>query len=375
MGAPTLSDEEWLRTRAALEAADWNITKAAEALGEKRKTISARVASARRRGLLGDMTGAYIVKGESTLRDGDGNVKLVWEKTELDKTQLARIAREVIAGLTADLPVYAEKTPAPKAVDHDLCVTLAIGDAHMGLYSWAPETGNDFDCDIAKRDLMAAADRLIEASPSAEECLVLQLGDFFHMDSQANTTAKGTRVDVDTRFAAVVRNGIATMRYVIDQALKKYKKVRVRNVAGNHDPHAVLVLQEALIGFYHAEPRVIIEDSPRAFWTHRFGQVLIGVAHGHAAKPEKMPGLLAVDAQKDWGECRHRYVHHGHFHSKRMFEDLGVIVEGHRCLAGKDAWHSEMGYRSGREMQSIVYHRDFGEIERHVAGIRMIRSA
>jgi hypothetical protein len=84
--------------------------------------------------------------------------------------------------------------------------------------------------------------------------------------------------------------------------------------------------------------------------------------------------MLAVDAQKDWSDCDYRFVWHGHIHSKRVFEDMGVIVESFRTLAGKDAWHAEQGYRPGREMQAIVLHKKFGEIERHTAGLKRIRT-
>jgi len=171
-----------------------------------------------------------------------------------------------------------------------------------------------------------------------------------------------------------IRAGITTMRYVIDRALEKHNQVRVRNVAGNHDPHASVTLTEALIGYYSKEPRVTIEDSPRAFFTYRFGLNLVGITHGHTGKPERLPGILAVDAQKDWGECEFKYVWHGHIHNKKVFEDMGVIVESFRTLAAKDAWHAEMGYRPGREMQAIVLHKEFGEIERHTAGLKRVRT-
>ena len=149
--------------------------------------------------------------------------------------------------------------------------------------------------------------------------------------------------------------------------------MRVRNVAGNHDPTAVLTLTEALRGYYHENDRVIIEDSLKALFTHRFGSNLIGITHGHQPKPEKLAGCLAVDAGKDWGECEHKFIWHGHIHHKRVIEDLTCIVESFRTLAGKDKWHADSGYRSGREMQAIILHRDWGEIERHTAGIGMIR--
>jgi hypothetical protein len=316
----------------------------------------------------------HRLKGVSALVGASGHVIQQWLKTDLDRLRQEEITRETIAALVADI-TRADPTTPPENISDDLCVAYCIGDAHLGLYSWGEETGANFDLDIAKRDLMLAVDRLIAAVPPSGECLVVQLGDFYHMDDSRNVTPKsGNRLDVDSRFAKVIRVGITLMRYTIDRALERHGKVRVRNVAGNHDPHANITLTEALKGYYLNEPRVIIEDSPRPFWVYRFGSCLVGITHGDGVKTEDMPGVLAVDAQADWGQCEFRYCWHGHIHSKKVIEKLGVIVESFRTLAGKDAWHTEQGYRPGREMQAIVLHKKFGEIERHTAGLRRIRS-
>jgi hypothetical protein len=370
-----LKPEEWQRTEQALRDNNWNITYAAKALGESREVISKRVQRARKTGLFSKPETPYIVKGESTLYDGDGVEKLKWVKTEIDKAKLEALAREVIFSLTSDIEP-AKKTAAPKTTDKDLCVAYIIGDAHTGLYAWADEVGDDFDTVIAKRDLYGAADRLIASTPDAEECIIVQLGDFFHADSQSNATPKSNnRLDVDTRFAQVVRVGIQIMRYMIDKALTKHKYVRVRNVAGNHDPNASILLTEALRGYYIDDPRVIIEDSPAPFWHFRHGNCLVGITHGHGGKPDQYAGQLAVEAREHWGACEFRYVWHGHFHHRRMIEALGTIIECFRTLAARDAWHAENGYLAGREMQAITLHREFGEIERHTASLKQIREA
>lgn len=363
-GTPPPSADEHKRRQSALDANDGNVSRAAKQLGMSRQTLQS---------WKNDRAGLKV-KGTSTLYGTDGEPILEWVKTGVDAERQEAIMRETIAALVAEIkPV--NRRDSPKVKNSDLCVAYCIGDAHIGLYSWGAETGSDFDLSIASKDLMAAVERLVSAAPVSNEALVVQLGDFYHMDDSTNMTPRsGNRLDVDSRFPKVIRAGITTMRYMIDRALEKHNTVRVRNVAGNHDPHASVTLTEALIGYYSKEPRVTIEDSPRAFFTYRFGSNLVGITHGHTGKPERLPGILAVDAQKDWGECEFKYVWHGHIHTKKVFEDMGVIVESFRTLAAKDAWHAEQGYRPGREMQAIVLHKEFGEIERHTAGLKRIRS-
>ena len=38
----------------------------------------------------------------------------------------------------------------------------------------------------------------------------------------------------------------------------------------------------------------------------------------------------------------------------------------------KDAHEAGSGYRAGRDMQAILYHKEFGEIERHVCSAAML---
>ena len=48
---------------------------------------------------------------------------------------------------------------------------------------------------------------------------------------------------------------------------------------------------------------------------------------------------------------------------------------GGSVRAGKDAWHFGSGYRAGRDMSCIIHHKDFGEIGRNTASLKLVRSA
>jgi hypothetical protein len=49
-----------------------------------------------------------------------------------------------------------------------------------------------------------------------------------------------------------------------------------------------------------------------------------------------------------------------------------VLWETFRVLSPNDAWATAAGYRSGRDMQCIVYHADHGEISRCRFDISML---
>jgi hypothetical protein len=321
-----------------------------------------------------EITPGHGLKGVSTLYDKDGKVSKQWVKTSVDSDVMEVKVREMYSAMADKLPKAKPVKLNKGELKPSLLTNYIIGDAHLGMYAWAEETGEDFDLDIAERDLCAAMDNLVYRAPKSEEALIIQLGDFLHIDDRTGQTPASKNVqDFDSRLLKILRVAVRTMRYLINQALKKHAIVRVRNVAGNHDPHSSMSLILALIGHYDNEPRVIIEDSPKVFWTNVFGNNLVGITHGDTIKHAKMRNVLAVEAKDNWHRP-FKYCWHGHIHHKSVSEDMGVVTESFRTLAGRDAWHASMGYHSGQEMSCIVLDAVYGEIERYTCGINLARS-
>jgi hypothetical protein len=330
----------------------------------------------------------YHVKGVSTYYGAKRNGREVvlgedgapvmeprgqWVKTQRDAEQKYAALVEAVQGIAEPFRGAADPVTAPAIVSADYLNVIPLGDPHLGMYAWAQETGNDFDLAIAEGSLVAAVDHLIALAPPAEECLIIDLGDFFHSDTSENRTARsGHALDVDTRWSKVLLAGIRTMRRCIDRALEKHKRVRVIVEIGNHDDHSSVMLALCLANYYEREPRVIIDTSPAKFHWHRFGKVLIGVTHGDTVKPDKLGPIMACDRPQDWGETLHRYWYTGHVHHDSLKEYPGVIVETFRTLAARDAWHHAAGYRSGRDLKLDVIHREHGRVNRHIVGITQV---
>ena len=356
---------------------------AAEELGIHHSVIVRAISAVRRKAAMqgfapeSDMSKVvpdpFVIRGTSTLYGEDGKAKLQWVKTRLDESKAREAIEEWVSWLVKDATGLAPLTPAPAYTNDDLLTVYPMGDPHFGMYAWAPETGDDFDLDIAERITYAAIDRLVASAPPSKHALILELGDFFHADDNTAATPKsGNRLDVDTRWARVMQVGLRAMVYVIKRTLSKHETVTVRIVSGNHDPHSSFALALGLDAYFSNEPRVQIDLDPNVFWYYRFGKVMIGVTHGDTCKPEKLPALMACDRPKEWGDTTFRYYYHGHIHHDSVKEFPGCMIESFRTLAAKDAWHTAAGYRSGRDMRCIVHHKDFGEIERHRCDVAMI---
>lgn len=358
----------------ALDAMGGHRLRAAASLGMGRGAFDHRI---RQAALLGikpkpkQLPQAQNVRATSTLMDADGNVMLQWIKASNDigRDQLADWVKDAFADTT---PLG--KLPAPSGkLAKDLLTVYPIGDHHVAMYSWREETGADYDIKIAERLLVSAAQHLVDLAPASETGLIVNLGDFFHVDNLRNeTTRSGNSLDVDTRYAAMIRAGVRMMRTIIECALTKHCVVRVVNAVGNHDDLGGLWLALALEQFYEKNQRVQIDTSPAKFYYHRHGKVLLGVTHGDTGKPERLAPVMAADRPQDWGETQHRYWLTGHVHTKRVIEFPGVMWETFRTLAPADAWAAGAGYRSGRDMTSIVFHAKHGELARHRFDVSML---
>lgn len=323
-----------------------------------------------RRGSIAAVPDGHFIKGVSSYVV-DGEVRGQWIKTSLNDNDLEAVT-DAVRRLGDEWPEY-EPVPVPEYGDDDLLCVYPMGDPHLGMLSWSPETGEDFDLAIAERYLFAAVDHLVDLAPPSKRALVCTVGDTLHSDGYGNATTKGTRVDVDSRTPKMVTTALRTFRRVIYRALQKHEEVEVKIVPGNHDALMTLVLSIGLQQFFEHEPRVHIDPSPQTYQWYRFGANLIGVTHGDKANATGMMGVMAVDRAKDWGETTHRRIYAGHIHHEVVKEVPGVIVEHLRTLASKDAWHAGMGYRSGRDMKLDVFHREDGHINRHIVGIQAVK--
>lgn len=328
------------------------------------EVVSARAGWAPDNQMVKPVAPGFAVKGTSTLYRDDGTVAAQWVKTTADEQARQAALEAMLEAVRAELPRVAPRK-AKGAWLPELLTAYPIGDPHFGMYSWADETGADWDLDIARRVHCSAMDALVAAAPASEVGLVVNLGDLMHFDSlEAKTPRSGHILDGDGRYAKVIDVAVQTLRQCVESALAKHKRVHVVNVRGNHDETGALWLARLLAVAYEREPRVTVDTNPSVFNYYRFGRCLVGMHHGHTCKPDKLPGVMAADRAKDWGETDHRYWWQGHIHTESKREFPGVSVESFNTLAARDAFAAEGGWRSGRTMQAIVLHQQHGEVGR-----------
>jgi DNA-binding CsgD family transcriptional regulator len=315
---------------------------------------------------------SHIVKGVSTLYDEDGNVKSQWVKTDVAKEAQARLMSDMSEALVAELPQL-EPSAYTGYADHNLMAIYPLGDPHIGMSALKEISGTDWDLEIAEKVFLNAFDRIVKTTPSCKRAVICNLGDYFHYDNVAGVTSRnGHHLDTDKDYLSMVDVGVKIMRRMIKSALEHHEHVEVITAIGNHDDVSSMFLMVALKHMYENEPRVVIHCKNDAFQYFRFGNNFFGVHHGHQAKADKLPLVMATDRATDWGDCANRYWLTGHIHHDSRKEYGGCTVESFRTLAAKDNYAYSGGWRAGQDTKALVVHIEYGEVERHTVNISQI---
>jgi hypothetical protein len=307
----------------------------------------------------------HVVKGESALVDGNGMLLARWIKTRDGAVGagLVEAFQEAFKNYEGGAPAI----PAPYVSDDDMLSLYCLPDLHFGMMAWNTETkGGDYDIDIATETALKSIETLVARSQPSKHAVLLGLGDMFHADDQKNVTpGSGHQLDLDGRHAKVFAAGAKLVLRMVEIIATKHEFIEVRFVPGNHDITSATCLTVALGMFYSGHDRITVNTDPGIAWYRLHGQCLLGATHGHTMKLDRMPGIMAVDRAEDWGKAKYRNMFVGHFHSETSKEISGVRVEVLQSPAARDAWNSASGYRSGRSLSVITFHKTEGEIQRH----------
>jgi DNA-binding CsgD family transcriptional regulator len=311
--------------------------------------------------------GEYVT-GRSIYTTNSYNEK-VWLKTrrKLETAEKEEALKAFVDQLNSQV-IQAKKTPKPssKGKSKDLLPTTIIGDAHIGMKASGDTRGRDFDSKIASAEIIAAIDYLVDAAPAAEHAMLINVGDFTHIDRAIPypQTANGTPMDTDSRIELIMRKAADTMIHGITRMLEKHSNVSVVMARGNHDSETSIAIAMILAYRYEKEPRVTILE-PNGFFTYTtFGKNLIAITHGDKAPGRRLADMLP--RLSVWSKTSHRYWILGHFHSKLSEQyDNSVVLERFGTLAPADSWHASKGYCSPSIMNQIVYRRSGGIAIRH----------
>ena len=359
-----------------------NQTEIAKQLGKDSKRIHNALASVHNRAAMQGVAPAqnvnrqtapgFTTKRISTAYNMDNEIVLQWHIQEPERQKLEELIAQFVEGFKDEVTGIHAPTDPPSSTDDDLMVSYLIGDHHLGMLAHHSETmGEDYDVKISQRLLENAVDRLVSVAPAGRVGVLVNLGDFMHVnDSTSSTPNSKNLLDSDGRYSKTIRAASNVIKRTVLRMLEKHAEVWLVNVRGNHDPDAALWLNEVMRLYFEDDPRVHVFDNASKFIWWQWGKNLVVTHHGDRIKMSNLHGSIVSNLRKEWGEAEHAFVWTGHIHHKNQEEYGGALFESWNILAPSDAWHAGAGYASSRSMTCVILHKSFGEQGRLKANIQ-----
>lgn len=350
---------------------------AALALGIPRGTFQDRLGAAKLRLALKSRQGhapghfdsgtapGYRMGKVTVQRNATGDVERTWERQSPEAAEARRVLELAAEALAEDLPRSAP-VAAPSGSHSDLCNLYTYSDFHLGCLAWHKEGGADWDLGIAERTLIDSFQAMVSQSPAAHTAVINLQGDLLHTDGLLPLTPASKHIlDADGRFSKIVAVAIRSIRQLVAMALERHVEVRLIVMEGNHDETSSGVwLRLMFAALYEEEPRVSVNENELPFHAIEWGDTMIGFHHGHKVKNEQLPLLFAAQFPESWGRTKRREIHCGHRHHRDEKEYNGVTVIQHPTIAARDAYAARGGWIADRSVQSISYHKRFGQVGR-----------
>ena len=291
------------------------------------------------------------------------------DNSDLDDTgkeNIRDIIREVFNGEIAPM----EPVKEPTYTDSDLLSKYTIADLHMGMHSWVAETGENYNLKEAERLLKESMDHLLASTPNSETGIILNLGDWFHTnDSKNMTPMSGHILDVDGRFAKIASTAVSTVKYIVERALQKHKKVIYVGIPGNHDRDQAFWLTIVVKEAFRNDPRVEVYFPDETnnvkfidYFAYQHGKVMLTAHHGDRVNPERLALAIADMFSEMWGKTYWRFLDTGHIHHMTEKEVGGILFRSYRTIAAKDSYSAKSAYTSRRSLVAHTYHKERGEI-------------
>lgn len=253
---------------------------------------------------------------------------------------------------------------------------IMIPDLHLGKMSWSKETGEeDYDIKIAVNRYWKALNELIHLSKNhnIDEVLFIVGNDLFNSDNNypITTTTAGTPQQDDTRWQKVFQIGRSLMIDSILLLRQQFAcKINVLVIPGNHDFQKTFYLGDLLSIKFHEDEMVSVDNSPKTRKYFRWGNSLIGFAHGNRKDEgdKRLLTLMQVEQPDLWASTKYREWHLGDIHHHRKLtmtdeeDQQGVIVRNLRTLMYSDEWEAKKGYYSQKGAHCFIWNKDKGLI-------------
>lgn len=282
-----------------------------------------------------------------------------------------------------DLIKEMPQAPLPRANREKLhgdryLLEVALMDVHFGMLAWGKESGYDWDLDITENFFLYAVDDLLNKSSGYRPAKILfPFGnDYLHIDDPTNATpANRNPLDVDSRLIKIYQKAKLSVIKAIDRC-RNIAPVDVLWIPGNHDPNVSYYLCDAIKERFRNDEYVTVNQSPKVRKYYPWGNGLIVYTHGVEEPIKDLPGIIATEEPRKWGDSKYREIHIGHKHKKMEMKWIsvdthhGAVVRMIPSIACPDAWHYKRGFIQGyHAAEAYLWDTKFGMIGRFTSYI------
>ena len=173
-----------------------------------------------------------------------------------------------------------------------------------------------------------------------DNIVIEQLGDLYHSDFIDRTqTVRGTQLDHADMVQAIEDSKLFFIT-LLKTAYENANHVFVKFVGGNHSFDLEYMFQEIVKAMF---PQIDVQVTDEKFSAYAIGNVAIMYGHGDHAKG-KFASLFAANFPQLWGNAKWREVHSGHFHTKAVQDDNGVVLRQMGTPKPTDNYERDNGY-------------------------------
>lgn len=271
---------------------------------------------------------------------------------------------EIIGEMKKSAPKY-PKLKYRKDKDGYLLV-IDPADVHLNKLCSAFETGDEYNTQIAEKRIMEGVQGILNKVQGFKvtQILFISGNDKLHVDTPKNTTTGGTHQDTHLMWYDAYRLAVKIERKVLEMLLQ-VAPVHYQYDPSNHDYQTGFFMAQTIEAWFSKCEGMTFDVSIAHRKYFRYSSNLIASTHGDGAKEADLPLLMAHEAQKDWSECKHRYVYTHHIHHKKSKDYMSVCVESLRSPSGTDSWHHRNGYQHApKAIEGYLHHPEHGQVAR-----------
>lgn len=272
--------------------------------------------------------------------------------------------------VAAHAPVYKkfDRTPG----DDNTLLVIDCADIHIGKLATAYTSGENYNIDIAKKQVFDGVRGIMSkaANFNISKVLLVIGNDVIHTDNAKSTTTSGTFQDSSDMLTTMFNEALDMYVQIIDSLMPEYDVDVVHN-SSNHDYLTGWMLARCIDAWYRNAPNVKVDSGIIHRKYYQFGTNMICTSHGDGAKMQDLPLLMANEAPEMWAGTKYRYAYLHHIHHKQVtkFQSgkdyIGVTVEYLRSPSPADRWHHDNGYVGAKKaVEGFVHSYNNGQIAR-----------